>query len=189
MSPPICETIYYIAGWILNTMNKLSERRAAGFSQILTYVFNTCRISGDLAKNNNLPTGKTDRVIAFGGLPYPSVQYYEFILRIEDVFARSLTYEHLVVYGQSLVDEIRITILNFPSTERLITEFVPPNTSTKLISKLLEYLLAIYARIRGKDFAMKLLNKRNSLKVPVRQKLAVLSSKESYTDEKNHLIR
>ena len=103
---------------------------------------------------------------------------------MEDVFARSLIYEHLVIYGQSLVDEISHTILSFPSAERLISEFVPPNTKPKLIIRLLEYLLTIYARMRGEDFAMKLLKKRNSLKVSVCQKLAVLSSKESYTKEK-----
>ena len=68
MSPIICETIYYIAGWTLNAMRKVSKRRTADFSPILMYVINTCRFSGELVKNTNLPTGKTDSVTTFGAI-------------------------------------------------------------------------------------------------------------------------
>ena len=53
MSPTIYEIVYYIAGWTLNIMRKVSKRKIVDFSPILMNVFNTCQISGELSKNIN----------------------------------------------------------------------------------------------------------------------------------------
>ena len=55
----------------------------------------------------------------------------------------------------------------------------PPDTKPQCFEDLVNFLLMIYSRMRGKYFAMKLLKKNAVLKLPVCQLQAVLSDPKS----------
>ena len=52
--------------------------------------------------------------------------------------------------------------------------YLPDNVSSHSFNDVIDFILIIYSRMRGKDFAMKLLKKNAALKIPVRQIQAVL---------------
>ena len=60
------------------------------------------------------------------------------------------------------------------AVSNLFLEFVPPDVSLKSFEDVVDFILLIYARRRGEDFAMKLLKKNTSIKLPARQIQAVL---------------
>jgi hypothetical protein len=53
-----------------------------------------------------LPTGKVDRIIAFGGLYFSNREFYHLIATVEKVFESSLTIMHVLFSGASLVAEL-----------------------------------------------------------------------------------
>ena len=79
----VLETLYYIAGWSLHAMKKAALRRRAGTAVIMNYLVGFCSNTQDEARASGLPTEKIDRVMAFGGLKFPSEKYFEFIYRYE----------------------------------------------------------------------------------------------------------
>ena len=58
------------------------------------------------ADDINLPPEKVARSDMFGGLSFVSKLYYEFILRIEYIFVKSLTSVKLAVLGNTLVQRV-----------------------------------------------------------------------------------
>ena len=175
MSPSILETLYYITGWTISACRKVAEQRREEVATALRYLANSCTITSSVAKPKNLPTGKIDRIMAFGALSYASQEYFEFILRIEEVYVRLLTNENLIVHGSFLIHKIKTNLLNNSDVKWVFNKFMMPNSKKEIRNVSLDYLLGIYARMRGKDFCFKLLSKGSVLKVSTRQAMAVLA--------------
>ena len=130
---------------------------------------------------NNLPTGKVDRLIRFGGLRYSTFAYFSLIARIETVYCNILSEEYIVALGPNIVHQICQTLKTNDTLMDLFVGFVPREVSSREFTEITDFVLSVYARMRGKDFAMRLLKKNNSLKLPVRQIQAVLSDPRNRT--------
>ena len=57
----------------------------------------------------------------------------------------------------------------------MVKEYLPANVSPHSFNDVVDFILLIYSRMCGKDFAMKLLKNNTALKIPVRQIQVVLS--------------
>ena len=172
------ETLYYISGWTICAVNKLIPRRKEDFGSVLRYFHNNCQISSTEAKSKLLPTSKVDRVMVFGSLVYTSVDYFHFICMIESVFVFSLSHDNLIVHGSMLISKIQNLLVNNKKVLSVITGLLPIPTDFRLINEIVNYLVLIYCRMRGKDFCFKMLSKGSALKVTTRQAQAVISSAE-----------
>ena len=181
MTTSVQEVVYYVGGWTLHAMKKIAIRRVEKFAVPIMFLVNLCSITSEVANSMDLPTGKTDRVQVFGGLSYPDDDYFELILRIEDVFANTLTKEYLMVYGSEIIEKIRNALLDNTALYSIVESLLPVNCDGVIVKKIIYYLVSIYSRMRGKDYAYKLFEKGSTLKVTTRTKCAVLSNKETYT--------
>ena len=154
------ETLYYIAGWTIHAAHKVAPRRCKDTCHSLVYFANTVVIENiDSDERSSLPTGKVDRFIHFGALRYASYSYFVFISRIETVFCNILSEEYIVALGPNIVDRIRIALKNETRLIDLFGIFMQPDISPQTFDDTLDFILLIYSRMRGKDFAMKLLKK------------------------------
>ena len=155
----LVETLYYISGWTIVALRKIADRRKEEVALCIRYFCNTCCTIGSVAKDKGLPTGKVDRVMAFGALTFVNSDYFKFITRMENVFVHCLSYEHLSLYGSFLIERIKNALLNHDQVVSDFTMFVPDNVSNEISLTVLSLLLTLYSRMRGKDFSMKLLRK------------------------------
>ena len=82
--------------------------------------------------------------------------------------------EYIVALGPNIVDTLRMGLKRETCVTDSLIEFVPPGVSLNYFDDVANFVLLIYAMMRGEDFAMKLLKKNASLKLPVRQIQVVL---------------
>ena len=190
MGNRLVETLYYISGWTIVALRKIADRRKEEVALCIRYFCNTCCTIGSVAKDKGLPTGKVDRVMAFGSLTFVNSDYFKFITRMENVFVHCLSYEHLSLYGSFLIERIKNALLNHDQVVSDFTMFVPDNVSNEISLTVLSLLLTLYSRMRGKDFSMKLLRKHASLKTSTRANQAVISNPKTYgkKNQKNKTI-
>ena len=109
----LAETMYYIAGWLLSVIGNESDRRKDTIvSNILDNIFITCNIDRESADSCALLCGKVNRVMAYGGLKYPSASFYHFVAKIEKCFGTIITSENLLLHGPSLNNLIMLSLRN-----------------------------------------------------------------------------
>ena len=76
----------------------------SNLGQLMILLFECASV--DQKDANNLPTEKVVRLEMFGGLNFVSLAYYDFVLRLEYVFVKSLTSVKLAVLGDNLIDKV-----------------------------------------------------------------------------------
>ena len=69
------EALYYISGWALHATKRVAVRRKAETALAMNFLLGMSTIDASEAKNIGMPTGKIDRVMAFGGLIYSSKSF------------------------------------------------------------------------------------------------------------------
>ena len=75
------------------------------------------------------------------------------------VYSNILSEEYIVAIGPNIVDRIRVSLMKETDVTVWLAPFIAPNTKPQCFEELVNFLLMIYSRMRGKDFAMKLLKK------------------------------
>ena len=75
------------------------------------------------------------------------------------MFCNILSEEYIVALGPNIVDKIREALQSETKVIDLFSTFVQPDISSQTFDDTLNFVLLIYSRMRGKDFAMKLLKK------------------------------
>ena len=124
----------------------------------------------------DLPVGKVNRLIAYGGLKYPNRNFFDFICRIEKCFASLLTNENLVIHGPSLNNTIMVYLQACLPLGKVLTEFLDEDDSCIEFSEVYNYVICTYARMRGKDITRCIIGqKRRSLSLHTCQKVAAVS--------------
>lgn len=169
-------TLYYIAGWCINAMKKVSFRRKASTKEPMLFLIALVNIPQTAAQELGLPTGKIDRVMAFGGLYFCSFDFFVLISRIENTFRVLLSEEALLIHGSFLLEKIRRNIFLSEIFKLELSSFLPKNLETEQRNIIAVYLVSIYTRMRCKDFAYKLLKKGSKLKICTRSLQAALSN-------------
>ena len=87
-----------------------------------------------------------------------------------------LLVDYLVVYGTELIGKIRGTILGSDLVKKVVFNFLLKSTEYSVKFKVLDFIVSVYSRMRGKDFCFKLLSKGSTLEVTTRQTQAVLAN-------------
>ena len=95
--------------------------------------------------------------MAFNGLTYPTKDWYEFTCRVENVFESLFTAANLMIYGEGLVRRVRLSLESDPTLQQIIQAFRPDDTSKDTLESVVQYLFCTYSRMRGKDFARKIM--------------------------------
>jgi ribosomal protein L12E/L44/L45/RPP1/RPP2 len=113
----------------------------------------------------------------FGGLRYVNEDFFSFVERLEYVFRNTLTPELLVMNGSCLIQIVYENLNTEDSVLEVIEKFCEENIDPDVIAKVTKYITRTYCRMRGKDFARKLMSKdTNSLKQSRRPTLAAVSN-------------
>ena len=139
---------------------KLLLKGEKNICHCLVYFVSSVSIVDPTAENKcGLPTGKVDRLICYGGLKYANFQFFQFVVRLEMVYSNIFSEEYIVAIGPNIVDRIRVSLKKETDVTVWLAQFIAPDTKPKCFDELVNFLLMIYSRMRGKDFAMKLLKK------------------------------
>jgi ribosomal protein L12E/L44/L45/RPP1/RPP2 len=172
------EGLYYIAGWLLRASIKAAKKREKNVAEQLNVLVSKSSSMKDAAlMNNNLPTAKVEMVERFGGLRYVNEDFFSFVERLEYVFRNTLTPELLVMNGSCLIQIVYENLNTEDSVLEVIEKFCEENIDPDVIAKVTKYITRTYCRMRGKDFARKLMSKdTNSLKQSRRPTLAAVSN-------------
>ena len=83
MGSRLVDTLYYISRWTIVALRKIVGRIKEEVTLCLRYFCTTCCTIGSVEKDNGLPTGKVDRVMAFGVLAFVHSDYFKFITTME----------------------------------------------------------------------------------------------------------
>ena len=180
------ESLYYIAGWLLRAALKASKQREKDVKEQLRVLVTNASFTKELAiVDNNLPTAKVDRVEKFGGLNYATGDFFIFVQRLEYVFVKTLTPELLVMNGSSLIELVYVALNEDKNVFNLTAKFCEGNVNIEVISTVVAYLTRTYCRMRGKDFARKIMSKdTKSLQQTRRPTLAAASNPAIYKAKK-----
>ena len=168
--------LYYIAGWTLNALVKVSARKKDDLATALLYFTNFCTSSEIEASSNELPSEIVSRKNAFDGLTFVKREYFVFILRLELVFCKILSEEEsILLHGSFVIAKIMKFLHVSDHVLFAFHRFFSTSCETCIVEKVLGLLLSMYSRMKGKDFARSMHEKNSSLIVTIRQTTAVLS--------------
>ena len=125
--------------------------------------------------------------LPFGGLKYPSTDFFKLICLIEHVFSSVLTNENLALHGGKLLKVISHHLeTNDALIEQVKSFFVSDNKNDLLIiQNVITYILKTYTRMRGKDIAYKIMARGSfKPKLHIRQKCAAVVDVDTYRKTK-----
>ena len=181
------EGLYYIAGWLLRASIKAAKRREQNVADQLNVLESKSSLKREMAlENANLPTAKVEMVERFGGLQYVNEDFFSFVERLEYVFRNALTPELLVMNGSCLIQIVYLNLNTEDGVLDVIENFCEENIDPDVCSKVVKYITRTYCRMRGKDFARKLMSRdTNSLKQSRRPTLAAISNPETHQAHRN----
>jgi hypothetical protein len=181
------ETLYYICGYLLKAAAKIGKGtndRSKVLGVYNAYMLDNVLVGGSSnSAAASLPTRKTDR-ISKGNLLYPTVHFYQTFVLIERIYMALLTADNLIAFGPYAIKRIHEKLANDERIRnRLIHGTIAPADAANLkkwdghLNKVVDYILRTYSRVRGKDFAFRLLKRsRKSLHSSTRSELKVLSN-------------
>ena len=108
MGNRLVETLYCILEWNIVTLKKITNRIKEEVCLCIMHFCNTCCIIGDVTKDNSIPTGKVDRLIAFGTLIFVNSDDFKFTTRMKTVFVYYFSYAHFSLYELFLIERNKI---------------------------------------------------------------------------------
>ena len=184
------EALYYIAGYVLQAARKNGNRRSEGkhkseVGAALTILAENAAYGGsvdaaDELHNSGLPFGRTLRTEQFDNLCYPKREFFDLMVRIENVMSQCLTGENFCAFGSLLLRKICVALVNTDDVTITISSLLPEATETNVIRQVVIFIMRIYGRLRGKDALRKMnsiLKKKKSTSQSTRSTLAVESKK------------
>ena len=154
-------TLYYIAGAMMSTLQKLAGRTARTNSSLSEELTVFC--ARNTVKRADAEADKLPCVLVSsrseGKLLYSSASFFRFVLAIEFAYSRLLTMEHLIAYGGELLNAVRSLTSNWPFLKEAFEECASAAREQAAMEEntfdrenlIIEKLLRLYMRIRGKD--------------------------------------
>ena len=146
------QTIYYIAGAILQTIANLATRRHGEMRLALNTLKNTAKVSKLRAKELLLPSGRVEQREKVE-LAYATPEFYKFLIKIESVYHELLKEKNVAVFGVGLVGDIGHVLEHF--IDETGFSCLLPNTGADVKASVYRALLSSYSNTRGKDFGYK----------------------------------
>jgi hypothetical protein len=181
------ETLYYITGWLIHSISKGACGRKKDTRDVLKMISTNAKMSDkNKALLENLPTKKVEHVENFGGLKYANRKFFDLVTRIEYVFVNILTAESLLMIGSGLILKTYKELIECYELQSMIKSFLQREVDTDQIFFATEFIVKTYCRMRGKDFARKMMScSSKSTKMPRRQKLATTVDSNGDRSQKN----
>ena len=84
-------------------------------------------------------------------------EFVQFVAKLEKVYSILGSEEYIATIGPNIVDHICVSLMKETDVTVWFVQFIPPDTKPQCFEDLVTFLLMIYSRICGEDFAMKLL--------------------------------
>ena len=177
-------TLSYIAGSAVSSIWKAGNHCEVTDS-IQSKLFTSFAATHSLTQDSALKCGVPVKLIVArskGSLLFPSFEFYSLIRLIEHAYSHLLTMENVLAFGGAIISEVhRLTLNSAPIIEafelcmRPVREVARKAGFTGVESKpLLEKVLRLFMRIRGKDAVKTLVSdlKQSALANSLRGRLA-----------------
>jgi len=71
------EVLYCVSGWALHAMKRVATCRIIETREAMNFLIGLATVDAEIARTTGLPTGKIDRVVAFGGLVFSPEEFFE----------------------------------------------------------------------------------------------------------------
>ena len=182
------QTLAYIAGGALSALQKASTV-CEDSDSTLSALLKTFVATHSITKKSAGASGVPMKVIvdrSNGGLIFPSLEMFSLIVLIEHVFSSLLTMENVLAYGGEIISELyRLTRESVEIQEAFDTCMGPVRETARSSgftgvdgAPLLEKVLKLYMRIRGKDAVKTLVSdlKQSAIANSMRGKLAATAA-------------
>mmetsp|Transcript_20080 Transcript_20080/g.43812 ORF Transcript_20080/g.43812 Transcript_20080/m.43812 type:complete len:420 (+) Transcript_20080:212-1471(+) len=172
------ESLYYIAGYLLQAAKKNGETRGDTEIGRALALFAESAAHGNDPEDipdGHLPTGMTTSIEHFNGLMYPREEFFELIVRVETVFSNCINGLNFCASGSFLVRKICIGLVNTPDVTNTFSSLLPA-ASKEVIRSVTLYMIRTYGRMRGKDATRKMnsvLKRKKAAAMATRARLAV----------------
>ncbi|EJK70768.1 hypothetical protein THAOC_07845 [Thalassiosira oceanica] len=147
------ETIYYIAGAVMRSIEKLKDVSKDVYVNALKDILLNAVTSKSNAQNAALPSAKVEEKEKFD-LYYPNEKFYALVLKIESVFHQLLSTSNLAHYGTTLVADITHALSKGIMGD--MDAFFSTSHSDDVKIEVTRRIIRSYGRLRGKDFVRKL---------------------------------
>lgn len=178
----ITESVYYIAGWLIQSCNKASQQQRDDLQKCMVDLYKNSTLEKGASELSLLPTKKVNEIIEFDGLHYVSSSFYNLVLRLEYVFIINLHPTKLAILGSTIIQKLYNKLKESTSFRAALMEILSNDYKNEIIIDLTTFIVTCYCRMRGKDFCRQMMTVNfNNLGKALRSKLAVLSDRELYT--------
>jgi hypothetical protein len=151
------EVLYYIVGCLLKASHSEGTRRQQK-GTLLTAWADRNSLSKEAVEKarelGSLPLQMTSRRDK-GGLRYPNFELYKAMVKVERIYEALLTDDNLVAFGPAAVERVRRLVLRNDAIRASLA--VAVGKSAAGVDTVVDYVLKTFGRIRGSDYAKKLL--------------------------------
>ena len=147
------ETIYYIAGCILQMINNLSKKHKGELGEALEILRNSVMTSKNEAKQRSLPSARVEKREK-KQLTYANSEFYHFLLKVESVYQSLLKETNVAMFGVGIVCDIGYVLESF-SVETGFSKLLPDSVRVETKESIYRAILKSFSNTRGKDFSYK----------------------------------
>jgi hypothetical protein len=176
-----CEVLYYIAGWQICAVKKYAGRMNSN-AELKTTMTKLIVIANETDENelHQLPIAKVRRVEAFGGMMYPTFEFYTFIACIEKICNQVLTNAGMITFGGEIVKKLKESLVLDNSLKTKLQELLDLDPNDDDVDGVYTYIVQTYMRMRGKDFVRRVMaTLRRNNGTQLRHELATLSKERA----------
>jgi len=151
------ETLYFISGYVLKAVALEGDRRKSKGTLFMHFAERnglTKQLIAKARESGQLPMEKTDTGNK-GGRRYPTHGFYEVMVKIEHIYCALLTDDNLVAFGTRAMTRIDARI----KANETVRSRLSAAIGRKAVGadKVIDFVLQTYRRVRGSDYASKLL--------------------------------
>lgn len=170
------EALYFILGFVIKAVEEEGIRRKSKGSLMKVFAERNSLTDVQVKKaieDEKLPLQKTARQ-SEGGLRYPTNHFYKTCAIVERIYCALLSDVNLQAFGATTMIRIDEKISQNKEIRSMLA--VPVGKNAEGVDAVVDFLLRTYRRIRGSDFANKLLARGDkSCAVATRTELQTLS--------------
>jgi hypothetical protein len=159
LEPAHAQTLYFIVGFVASAVKKEGIRRQKNGFLFKVFAERNCLTESGIAKARQLgtlPMQKTDRVNK-GGLHYPTLHLYKTMVIVERIYCALLTDDNLLAFGPVALKRLHERMSANEKIRSLLACAIGKNG--KGVDEVVDYALQTFARVRGSDYASKLLSR------------------------------
>ena len=165
---PRAGLLYYLAGWLCYKVKRFVN--AAPQQPFWSAWLASTTLTLERAQQSSLPWQLTAALAAKRSaryrksqlVEYASRELFDFAWAVEATYVKLLTTTNFVAYGSDLVNSVRSAILKHEPTTCLFKKTIAASLHVQAaegaVHNLMQYLLAAYHRMRGRDFVKSLMS-------------------------------